>query len=89
MGWGTGSVWLHPVAGECPSVADGAVAPAEGGDGIGSSKRKTTRVGRSWAECTGPKGRWGWFRWETKRKKWRQAARGNGLKSKNKEKWAV
>jgi hypothetical protein len=30
-------------------------------------RRKTTQVGRSWAECPRPKGRWGRFQWETEK----------------------
>jgi hypothetical protein len=41
--------------------------PAEGGGMAFGQRRKTTRVGQSWAECTGPKGRWGQFRWETEK----------------------
>jgi hypothetical protein len=61
------SVQLHKGVEGRPSAAGGVAAPAEG-DGLAfDRRRKTTRVIHSWAECTGPKGRWGRFRWETKK----------------------
>jgi hypothetical protein len=39
-----------------------------GGGGFAfGRRRKTTRVGRSWAECTRPKGQRGRFRWEVEK----------------------
>jgi hypothetical protein len=81
------SVQLHTGAEGHPSAVGGAATPAEGSGLAFGRRRKRTRVGQSGAECTGPKGQRGRFRWGTK--KWRRAARGNGLKSKNKEKWVV
>jgi hypothetical protein len=47
-----------------PSAPGGAAVPVEGGGLTFRQRRKMTRVGRSWAECTGPEGQRGQFRWE-------------------------
>jgi hypothetical protein len=62
------SVQLHTSAEGSPSAVGGAAAPAKGGGLAFGRMRKMTRVGQSWAECTRPKGRWGRFRSETKKK---------------------
>jgi hypothetical protein len=67
------SVQLHTGVEGHPSTVGRAAAPAEGGGLAFGRTRKTTQVGQSWPECTGPKGRRGRFRWE-KEKKLRWAA---------------
>jgi hypothetical protein len=50
-----------------PSVSGEAMVLAGDGGLAFSWRRKTTQVGQSWAECTGPKGRRDRFRWETEK----------------------